>query len=101
MSNTKQVASHDNGNPGKSEGVCPLILQPARQKTPWINLSKLLDSSPCTNNILTKTREIDTGSISLPKFQLSSLDVKQSVKNRMLKQGVACCRSSQHMAYRQ
>lgn len=93
MNNTKQVASHDNGNPGKSEGVCLLILQPVRKKTPWINLSKLLDPSPCTNMILAETLEIDTGSI--------SLDVKQSVKNRMLKQGVACCRSLQHLAYRQ
>lgn len=72
-------------------GVCPVILQPARKKTPWINLSKLLDLSPCTNIILAKTLEIDTGSISLPKFQLFLFDVKQSVKNRMLKQGVACC----------
>ena len=74
-------------------GVCPVILQPARKKTPWINLSKLLDLSPCTNIILAKTLEIDTSSISLPKFQLFLFDVKQSVKNRMLKQGVACCRS--------
>ena len=82
-------------------GVCPVILQPARKKTPWINLSKLLDPSPCTNIILAKTLEIDTGSISLRKFQLFLFDVKQSVKNRMLKQGVACYRSSQHLTYRQ
>lgn len=61
------------GNPRKPEGVCPLILQPARKKTPWINISKLLNPSPCTNIILAKTLEIDTGSISLPKFQLCYL----------------------------
>ena len=69
MNNTKQVASHDSGNPGKSVGVCPLILQPARKKTPWINISKLLNRTAWTNIILAKALEIDTGSISLPKFQ--------------------------------